>query len=123
MDEQNMIEQAEAEREAEAEKDPGSLVADMIHCIAGDLERIRIRDGETFNSRYESYSVLLKALDDKTAVEKDLKSAVKDLWDGVKLEDDNTVSAYLKNIERVARDSAMAWVRVAAICQKAEASL
>ena len=50
---------------------------------------------------------------------KDLKKAMAELWDGVKAGDDDVVSAYLQNIARVARESAAAWVRVAAIAEKA----
>ena len=55
--------------------------------------------------------------------QKNLKDALKDLWAAVKNEDNTAAAAYLKELERVARQSAMAWVSVAAIAQKAEESL
>ena len=119
MNEKNLIEQAETD----PEYDPGSVALDTFHAVAAELERLRWRSGENYASAYESYSVLMKALEDRTAVEKDLKDAVKQLWDGVKREDGPTTAAYLKEIERVARESAMAWIRVAAIAQKAVGSI
>lgn len=107
----------------ETEPDLGSVVRDTLYCISAELDRIKARTGERYASAYESYSVLMKALEDRTAIEKDLKDAVKQLWDGVKREDDDVVAAFLKEIERVARDSAIAWIHIAAIAQKAEESL
>lgn len=123
MDEQNMIEQAEAEQIAEAQSDPTTLLSDTVRCIRRELERIKERTGESYNSSYESYSVLMKALEDKSAAEKDLKDAVKRLWEGTKTEDEDVILAFLGEIERVARESAMAWMHVAAIAQKAEESV
>lgn len=117
----NMIEQAEAE--AKEEKKAPTLWENTVHSIQAQRERIEDQDGVTFHSGFESFSVLQKALEDKTDVEKETKNVVKDLWDAVKAEDNTLAASYLKEIERVARDSAMAWIRVAAICQKAEASL
>ena len=119
MNEENMIEKEEAEAEEEAAKDPGTLLSDAVHCIRAERERINERTSAKFNSAYESYSVLMKALEDKSAAEKDLKAAVKDLWDGTKKEDEDVILAFLGEIERVARESAMAWIHVAAIAQKA----
>ena len=93
-----------------------SLSQDMIHAVANETRR---REGVTYHSAYESYAILSAELEIKAAVEKDLKKAMSELWDGVKAEDDDVVSAYLQNIARVARESAMAWVRVAAIAEKA----
>ena len=93
-----------------------SLSQDMIHAVANEVRR---REGATYHSAYESYAILSAELEIKAAVEKDLKKAMAELWDGVKAEDDDVVSAYLQNIARVARESAMAWVRVAAIAEKA----
>jgi hypothetical protein len=93
-----------------------SLSQDMIHAVANEVRR---REDATYHSAYESYAILSAELEIKAAVEKDLKKAMSELWDGVKAEDDDVVSAYLQNIARVARESAMAWVRVAAIAEKA----
>lgn len=119
----NMIEQAEAEKERLARLDPTTLLSDAAHCIRMERERIERRTGDEYHSAYEAYSVLLKALEDKTTAEKDLKKTVESLWTGVKAENEDTIIAFLGEIERVARESAMAWVHIAAICQKAEASL
>ncbi len=115
----DIIEQAESNNRG----DPGSVVQDTFCAVAAELERLRTRSGENYASAYESYSVLMKALEDRTAVEKDLKDAVKQLWDGVKREDGPTTGAYLREIGRVARESAMAWIRVAAIAEKAIGSI
>lgn len=123
MNEENMIEKAEAEAVAEEAKDPGTLLSDAVHCIRTERERINERTGSKFNSAYESYSVLMKALEDKSAAEKDLKDAVKNLWNGTKNEDEDVILAFLGEIERVARESAMAWIYVAAIAQKAGESI
>jgi|GEM_PF-6249359 hypothetical protein len=139
MDEKNMIEQAEAEAQetefvigggpgepdeaSQERKNTGSLDVDTVRCIAAERERISFDTGERYNSGFESYGVLTVALEKKTAVEKDLKDAIKSLWEAVKEEDATTTAAYMKEIERVARRSAMAWMHVAAIAQKAEASL
>ncbi len=131
MDEQNMIEQAEAEAQetefvvdGEPEREnAGSLDVDTVRCIAAERERLAQDTGARYNSGFESYGVLTAALEKKTAVEKDLKDAIKSLWEAVKEEDATTTAAYMKEIERVARRSAMAWMHVAAIAQKAEASL
>jgi hypothetical protein len=117
MEEQNMIEQEE--QEMLAQSDPGTLLSDTVHCIRMERGRIEERTGTRYNSSYESYSVLMKALEDKSAAEKDLKDAVKNLWDGVKSENEDVILAFLGEIERVARESAMAWMHVAAIAQKA----
>ena len=93
-----------------------NLFQDMIHAVANEVRR---RKDATYHSAYESYAILSAELEIKAAVEKDLKKAMAELWDGVKAEDDDVVSAYLQNIARVARESAMAWVRVAAIAEKA----
>lgn len=106
---------AEAEPDREQET-PTSLSQDMIHAVAKEVRR---REAATFHSAYESYAILSAELEIKAAVEKDLKKAMSELWDGVKAEDLDVVSAYLQNIARVARESAMAWVRVAAIAEKA----
>lgn len=119
----NMIEQAEATKEQTEESNPASLLSDTVHCIREEKDRIERRSGPFFNSSYESYSVLMKALEDKAAAEKDLKDAVKKLWEGTKNEDEDVILAFLGEIERVARESAMAWVHVAAICKKAEDSV
>ena len=123
MDEKNMIEQAEAEAEAEAARDSTTLLSDAVHCIAAQRERIEDAEGRVYHSAFESYSVLLKALVDKNAAEKDLKKSLESLWDGVKKEDDAVIIAFLQEISRVARESAMGWIRVAAIADKAGASV
>lgn len=61
----------------------------------------------------------MKALEDKNAAEKDLKKSLESLWDGVKKEDDAVIIAFLQEISRVARESAMGWIRVAALSQSA----
>jgi len=93
-----------------------SVSQDVIHAVANDVRR---RETATYHSAYESYAILSAQLEIKAAVEKDLKKAMAELWDGVKAGDDDVVSAYLQNIARVARESAAAWVRVAAIAEKA----
>lgn len=119
MAEDNIIERAEAEAEAEEAAAVGTLLSDTVHCIRTERERIEDRSGSRYNSAYESYSVLMKALEDKSAAEKDLKDAVKKLWDGTKQEDEDVILAFLGEIGRVARESAMAWIHVAAIAEKA----
>lgn len=62
----------------------------------------------------------MKALEDKNAAEKDLKKSLESLWDGVKKkEDDAVIIAFLQEISRVARESAMGWIRVAPLSQSA----
>lgn len=123
MEDTNLITQAEQEAEAETAQDPTTLLSDAVHCIRKERERIEERSGARFASAYESYSVLMKALEDKTAAEKDLKDAVKKLWEGTKNEDEDVILAFLSEIKRVARESAMAWIHVAAIAEKAEESV
>lgn len=120
MEEQNMIDQETMESSVD---DPSTLLIDTVHCIRKELTRIQERTGNSFNSSYESYSVLMKALEDKTAAEKDLKDSVKRLWEGTKNEDEDVVLAFLGEIGRTARESAMAWIHVAAIAQKAVESV
>ncbi len=117
MEETNLFEKDETARTAET--DPRSLLSDAVSCIRGERARIEERTGARYNSAYESYSVLIKALEDKSTAEKDLKDAVKKLWEGVRSEDGDVILAFLGEIERVARESAMAWMHVAAIAQKA----
>lgn len=120
MDENLITGACEAETESDAME---TLLTDTVRSIRRELERVEDRSGIRFNSSYESYSVLIKALEDKSVVEKDLKDAVKKLWEGVKSENEDAVLAFLGEIERVARESAMAWIHVAAVCQKAEESV
>lgn len=132
MDDMNMIEQEEEQAEAKAvalaeeagtEEHVTTLFEDVVRSIGSERERINEAEGKHFASGFESYAVLNAAIEEKAAVEKDLKDNLKNLWTAVKAKNDTEESAYLKEIERVARQSAMAWVRVAAIAQKAEASL
>lgn len=120
MDENLITGACEAETESDVME---TLLTDTVRSIRRELERVEDRSGARFNSSYESYSVLIKALEDKSVVEKDLKDAVKKLWEGVKSENEDAVLAFLGEIERVARESAMAWIHVAAVCQKAEESV
>ena len=132
MDDMNMIEQEEEQAEAGAvalaeeagtEEHVTTLFEDVVRSIGSERERINEAEGENFASAFESYAFLNAAVEEKAAVEKDLKDNLKSLWTAVKAKNDTEESAYLKEIERVARQSAMAWVRVAAIAQKAEESL
>lgn len=76
--------------------------------------------GEYTAGNYESYALLLKALEDKDAVSKDLKKNVENLWSGVKTENEDVVIAHFREIGRVSREVAQKWIIIAALCEKAE---
>ena len=105
------------------EETPTTLTEDIVRAIRRELERNRARSGDAYHSAFEAWGVLIAALEEKDAINKDLKNAQKELWDGVKNENDDVVAAFLNDIGRVARESAGAWIRVAAIAKKAGESL
>ena len=100
-----------------------TLLQDVLRSIRRERDRDAVRNGSQTHSGYESYSLILKLLEHKDAVSKDLKDCLKHLWEGVKQEDDAVVAAYCQEISRVARESAMAWVQVAAMADKAQDSV
>ena len=97
-----------------------TLSDDIIHVIGREKGRY---GEEKLASAFETYAMLMKAIEDKEAIEKGIKEAVKQLWSGTKQNDEDVCAAYLAEIERVARDSAMAWVRVAATAKRGVESL
>ena len=96
-----------------------TLLTEIYDLISNERERDAEENGQVTASPFESYSLILAALERKDAAAKDLKDCVKELWTSVKDRNDGGITAYLGEIERVARESAMAWVRVAALCGKA----
>ena len=96
-----------------------TLLTEIYDVISNERERDAEETGQVTASPFESYSLILAALERKDAAAKDLKDCVKELWNAVKDRNDGGITAYLGEIERVARESAMAWVRVAALCGKA----
>ena len=101
------------------EESRSTLLTEIYAVIQNERERDAAENGESTASPYESYSLILAALERKDAAAKDLKDCVKELWSSVKDRNDGGITAYLGEIERVARESAMAWVRVAALAVKA----
>lgn len=100
-----------------------TLLQDVLRSIRRERERDAEKNGEYTNYPYESYSMILKLMERKDEVSKDLKDCLKSLWDGVKREDEDVVAAFCGEISRVARESAMAWVQVAAMADKAQDSV
>lgn len=96
-----------------------TLIQDVLSDIGRERARDAERNGEYTHSPYESYSLISAALEHKDAVAKDLKDCMKQLWSGVKQEKEDVVCAFCSEISRVARDSAAAWIAVAAIADKA----
>ena len=96
-----------------------TLIQDVLHDIGREREREAARHGEYTSSPYESYSLISAALERKDDIAKELKDCMKQLWNGVKQEDGDVVRAFCGEISRVARDSAAAWIAVAAIADKA----
>ena len=103
--------------------DNSSILKDIVTAINNETEREDIERGVRYSSGYEAYSILQAALERKDAASKDLKDALKSLWEGVKTEDETTASAMLGEVARTAREAAMAWVRVAAIAEKGARSV
>lgn len=99
-----------------------TLIQDVLHDISRERERDAERCGQYTHSPYESYSLISAALEHKEAVAKELKDCMKQLWSGVKQENADVVCAFCDQISRVARDSAAAWIAVAAIADKASDS-
>jgi len=106
-----------------SETRPTTLTEDVVAAIRTQVERITANSGETYHSAFEAYGILCAALEDKDAISKDLKKAKEELWDSVKGGNDDATAAFLADIRRVARESAAAWISVAAIAKKAEDSL
>lgn len=101
----------------------GTLLTEVHAVISNEQERDAAENGACTASPYESYSLLQEALERKEAAAKELKDCMKELWTAVKDKNDGAITAYLGEIERVARESAMAWIRVAALARKAGDSL
>ena len=80
------------------------------------------RNGPYTASGFEAYALIQKALEDKDIVSKELKDCMKELWIAVKGRDAYTQQTYLQEISRIARNSAEAWVIVAALAEKANES-
>ena len=96
-----------------------TLLTEIHGVIQNERERDGKENGYEVASAFEAYSLILAALERKDAAAKDMKDCIKELWNAVKDRNDGGITAYLGEIERVARESAMAWVRVAALCGKA----
>lgn len=99
-----------------------SIVGDIYLAVKYQVNRDAEENGAYTASAYESYSLLIKALEDKDAAGKDLKDCMKTLWTATKENNEDMQQAYLQEIERVARASAQAWVVVAALAVKANES-
>ena len=108
--------------ELEEEEDLGTVLADAYEIIRRQRYRDRIENGAVNSSNFESYSLLLKAIEDKDAAAKDLKELMKQMWSGVKSNEDSVVGAYAQELLRVAERSISAWVVIAALAQKADAT-
>lgn len=108
--------------ELEEEEDLGTVLADTYEIIRRQRYRDRIENGAVNSSNFESYSLLLKAIEDKDAAAKDLKELMKQMWSGVKSNEDSVVGAYAQELLRVAERSISAWVVIAALAQKADAT-
>ncbi|MBD5161438.1 MAG: hypothetical protein HDT14_05375 [Oscillibacter sp.] len=83
-----------------------TLITDVLLDISRERARDAERNGLYTHSPYESYSLINKALEHKDDVAKDLKDCMKQLWSGVKQENEDVVCAFCSEISRVARDSA-----------------
>lgn len=99
-----------------------SLLEDIFLAVKYQVNRDAEENGAYTASAYESYSLLLKALEDTENAGKGLKDCVKTLWTATKERNEDMQQAYLQEIERVARASAQAWVIVAALAIKANES-
>lgn len=102
------------------EEDVGTIVSDVYEIIRRQRRRDLIENGAINSSNFESYSLLLKAIEDKDAASKDLKDLMKQMWSGVKQNDDGVVGAYAQELCRVAERSITAWIVIAALAQKAD---
>lgn len=100
-----------------------TLLTEVYEVIANERQRDAAANGSETASPYESYSLLLAALERKDATARELKDCLKELWNGVKEDNDGAVIAYCGEISRTARETAMAWIRVAALADKAAESL
>ena len=99
-----------------------SLISDIHIAVNYQVNRDAADNGAYTASAYESYGLILKALEDTDAAGKSLKDCIKTLWAATKENNADMQQAYLQEIERIARASAAAWVMVAALCVKANES-
>lgn len=100
----------------------GTIVADVYEIIRRQRYRDRVDKGSVNSSNFESYSLLLKAIEDKDSAAKDLKDLMKQMWNGVKNNEDTVVGAYAQELCRVAERSISAWTVIGALAQKADAT-
>ena len=99
-----------------------TLISDVYEMIRRQRSRDRMENGSINSSNFESYSLLLKAIEDKDSAAKDLKDLMKQMWSGVKQNEDSVVGAYAQELCRVAERSIAAWVVIGALAQKADAT-
>lgn len=99
-----------------------NIVGDVFAAVRNQVERDAEENGAYTASAYESYSLLLKALEDAGTTTKGLEKCTKTLWEATKERNEDMQQAYLQEIERIARSSACAWVIVAALATKANES-
>jgi len=97
-----------------------TLVSDICIAVNNQLQRDIEARGEYTASNFESYALLLKALEDKEAVNKNLDKNVKCVWEGVKSGNDEVVMAHFRQIGNIAEEVARQWVIITALCRKAE---
>ena len=111
-----------SENEFAVDMDCGDLLTDVHIIIRRQRERDRVINGSINSSNFESYSLLLKAIEDKDAATKDLKELMKQMWSGVKQNEDTVVGAYAQELCRVAERAISAWTVIGALAQKADAT-
>ena len=72
-----------------------TLLTEIYDVISNERERDEEENGQVTASPFESYSLILAALERKDAAAKDLKDCVKELWSAVKDKNDGGITAYL----------------------------
>lgn len=90
---------------------------DEYNLTSAVIAQIETRKGELTppNSAYEAYGELLHEAERATAAAERLPKLMKELWSGVKQNDDTTVAAYEREIESVCRSTAAAYANMAAV--------
>ncbi len=122
MPETEYTDEIDVEMDEMDEIERSTIVSDVYEIIRRQRLRDRFENGSINSSNFESYSLLLKAIEDKDSASKDLKDLMKSMWNGVKQNDDTVVGAYAQELCRVAERSIAAWVVIAALAQKADAT-
>ena len=100
--------------------DVTTLVSDVCIAVNNQIRRDVEARGEYTASNFESYALLLKALEDKDAVNKNLDKNVKCVWEGVKSGNEEVVMAHFRQIGNIAEEVARQWIVITALCRKAE---